>query len=171
MTGGPKVKVGDRIVALATRHSYSLCQVNVGRVLPVASVSEDGKVFVNGRPAGDGHCEVTSWRLADQPEPYVPERGHRVRVVLEGEVESPRPYGVYIGKSFVDYVDVVSIERLPDPEPEPQRFDVWVNSGDLPFIYTGEAFIGANGGLFQREDIPGPLTLSLRDGKPIGGAE
>lgn len=125
---------------------------------------------------------------------YEPKPGDRVRVTFETVVDDRNApgntvlLGQYLGQPLYvcDRVeaDNISIERLPDPEPEWQPGDV-VRDGDgnvwnypaygkgwaLVFSYTGHAAttikIGNRDG--KREDeMTRPLVHLIRDGKPVG---
>ena len=114
------------------------------------------------------------------PENYTPRKGDRVRVVLEGEVYHSGystfdmgPFDTY-GVNTINRDDkhIVSVERLPDPEPEWQTDDhvldasgeVWRRSLD-----GGWFFAGSTGDKYQDEDVPRPLTLIVRGGKAVSG--
>lgn len=185
MTGGPPVKVGDRIVALSVS-GHNACSVYIGKPGVVYRVGADRlTVHFDEKPSDDsfGACNaVSSWRLADQPEPYRPEKGHRVRVVLEGEViridESNDPGKQYFtlgGSEMTDVgwegSEVVSIERLPDPELEWSDGDYVLDADGSVFFRVGSRWrLGGPLGYEGDHGRPArPLTLLVRDGKPVTG--
>jgi hypothetical protein len=101
----------------------------------------------------------------------------RKRVVLEAETE-PWANGLFwIGqpdkRALIDPSGphVVSVEDIPDPEPEWQDGDIVIDglvithlrSDDMPNL-PWRTF----NGVYQKENFPfRPLTLVARDGKPV----
>lgn len=196
----PKVKVGDRIVALEFG-GHGICGAYHNKPGTVTDVRRPSLLAVkfDEIPAGleSGSCtNVTSWRLAE-PEPYVPAVGHRVRVVLEGEVKYVRDsdddpasnYFTLSGSGITDVTysgaELVSVERLPEPEPEvpgwwpPQSGDVVAvadrRAADPISVYRNEkSCVTIPLGIRWSDDElrkEGTLTLLVRDGKPYGGAQ
>lgn len=112
---------------------------------------------------------------------YQPKVGDRVRVVLEGEVRQAVawPHRFWIGQPgelttvFQDHL--VSIERMPDPEPEWHPGDVVLDARGS--LYTRRAagqvdkpwhFVGKNiTDEVRDEELLRPLTHLVRDGKPV----
>ena len=106
-------------------------------------------------------------------EKYRPTMNERVRVVLEGPVVAAIPDGFVLGEladgGYIrpDSKHVVSVERLPDPEPE------W-EPGDIAAVSSGRAYAYLGGGTWRdtttgvtyvHSIMPRPLTPLVRDGR------
>ena len=112
-----------------------------------------------------------------------PKIGDRVRVVLEGEVshvEPSLPDSFYIGSGpegsnviFPGADHVVSVEKLPDPEPEWQPGDVVLdNNGNVWerawYERTGNSWLRRGyDEAFKDVYAVRPLALLVRRGKPV----
>jgi hypothetical protein len=118
---------------------------------------------------------------------YKPEVGHRVRVIhtLEGVltgVADKRYFNIREdGRTRETYMTLiggsVSVERLPDPEPEWQPGDVVIDArGDLyrrraPQPHDDPAWAWNRGGLIGHgvwdQTLARPLTPLILNGKPV----
>jgi hypothetical protein len=113
---------------------------------------------------------------------YKPEVGHRVRVIhtLEGVltgVADKRYFNIREdGRTRETYMTLiggsVSVERLPDPEPEWQPGDVVRGDDGLIAVRrTGDKnypwFVLATEDVLLDSELARPLTHLVRDGKPV----
>lgn len=106
---------------------------------------------------------------------YTPQLGHRVRVVMEGEVtHRARSFFTLGRESDVDTVTesaphVVSVERLPDPEPAWRPGDVALESkGHGRYVirnHDGGWFAFGVLRSFEDSEVTRPLTPIARNGK------
>lgn len=111
---------------------------------------------------------------------YQPKLGDRVRVVLETEITWVSGNGVFatrLNGFSKEQEDVVSIEKLADPEPEWQRGDVVVDAIGTMVVRLGHPTNYDDGQWTWLQDgQPGnglrdfhlvrPLTPLVRNGKP-----
>lgn len=104
---------------------------------------------------------------------YTPKVGDRVRVVLEGTVGYAGNVSFIVGgarSSLIVPADehVISVERLPDPEPDWQTRDVVVDADGVCYLRDGLGAWRNFAGVAYATDFPTrPLTLLVRDGKPV----
>lgn len=103
---------------------------------------------------------------------YKPEKGHKVRVVIEGEVKATgRHWFALEDRCFAVELPlrgIVSIERLPHSEPEWQPEDVVLDARGTVFSWTASGqWLGLSGRFWPSTEPLRPLTLIARDGKPV----
>jgi hypothetical protein len=109
---------------------------------------------------------------------YEPQVGDQVEVVLRGKVTSAGPSWAncfWIARTNLinpSHRHVVSVERLPDPEPERQTGDVVLDGAGRVFRCRlgarGEPVWGGwHGHWFGDDELVRPLTLLVRDGKVV----
>ncbi len=107
-------------------------------------------------------------------EKYRPRQGERVRVVLEGSVTAAAESGrFHVGRqlagSCIDLGQphVVSVERLPDPEPKWQVGDIVESPGAGLWTRVPEGWRGTISGDIRDDDaLWRPLTPLVRNGQP-----
>lgn len=113
-----------------------------------------------------------------------PRPGDRVRVVIEGEARALnstawKPDEFIVGDDgdtpnviSPSAAHVVSVEVLPPPEPQWEVGDVVLAANGAVYSRFPEGrWYGFAGGPYE-SDLPQavrPLTLLVRDGKPVGG--
>lgn len=104
-----------------------------------------------------------------------PKPGDRVRVVLEGEYQRSGETTAYLtrgdGGTWATFNDatVVSVEVLPPPEPEWQQRDVALSPLGITYErISGDRWIAPGSEqTIPHSRMPRPLTLIVRDGKPV----
>lgn len=111
---------------------------------------------------------------------YIPKNGDRVRVVLEGTVRRTNRNGWldvgYGAATSALYEPEVTIERLPDPEPEWQPGDVVLAADGKTYLrsnhdWDDEPWVCSEARIASpwraEGELPRPLTLLVRDGKQV----
>lgn len=157
-----------------SRHILTATQL--GWVCPQCDYTQDWVSDFAATCASNPEAAATS---------FVPEVGDRIRIALEGTVESVS--GIFVRLRPASDADhtvsvptsrslVVSVEKLPAAEPE------WL-AGDVVWLAWdsgrgGEALLRGNkGAWFDRNGIryggtlKGSLTLLVRDGKTVAAAQ
>ncbi len=109
-------------------------------------------------------------------EKYRPRQGERVRVVLEGLVRGVNRAGHFdiagdrpFAATYIDSTQphVVSVERLPDPEPKWQVGDIVESPGAGLWTRVPEGWRGTISGDIRDDDaLWRPLTPLVRNGQP-----
>lgn len=114
-------------------------------------------------------------------EKYQPKPGDRVRVTYDATIRAlgPAPkaaavvLGTYGGTIWTvpegrGDREIVSVEKLPDPEPEWQVGDyALARDGHVVECWYGQTWRNTRGHTVSDENMWRPLVLLIRDGKPV----